>query len=278
MAKVVGRPCSRTQSVSQFTSKSLTRHAPACAPSPITNSDLRRWHDPCFVLVIGNGRDDGLASPPVKGQDHAPRLVIAALISIVSIGSAHAVQLSIGGCAGAPAGYGTTTCMAAASVVDFNAGPALPADFSGSGAVFHGTTGTWATPGGDTSNYLAVATTSPSGSEDIRLHSVNNYFGLLCGSIDRYNEVQAYLNGVLVGTVDGADVIAANTAFGDQHAAGSNEYVNMTFGTGFDEIRLVTSNYNFEVDNLAFAQVPEPSALGLLGVGIVGLMARRRRG
>ena len=87
----------------------------------------------------------------------------------------------------------------------------------------------------------------------------------------------AYLNGTLVGTVNGADVIAAGTNFGNQQAVGSNEYVNMTFASGFNEIKLVTTNYNFEVDNLAVAQVPEPGALGLLGVGFLSLFVRRRR-
>ena len=205
------------------------------------------------------------------------KIALATIVSVASMSSAHAVQVSIGGCAGPSAGYGATTCVGGASVVDFNGGTSVPANFSGSGSVFSGTTGTWATPAGDTSNYLAVATAQSSGTEDIQLNSVNNYFGMLWGSVDDYNHVYAYLNGTLVGTVNGADVIAAGTNFGNQQAVGSNEYVNMTFASGFNEIKLVTTNYNFEVDNLAVAQVPEPGALGLLGVGFLSLFVRRRR-
>jgi len=206
------------------------------------------------------------------------KIALATLVSVASFSSAHAVQITIGGCAGPVAGYGQTTCVGGASVADFNGGTAVPANFSGSGAVVAGTAGAWATPAGDTSNYLAVATTQSSGAEDILLNAIDNYFGMLWGSVDNYNHVYAYLNGALVGTVNGADVIAAGTSFGNRQAAGSNEYVNMSFGSGFNEIKLVTTNYNFEVDNLAFAQVPEPGSMGLLGVGLLSLLMRRRRG
>lgn len=205
-----------------------------------------------------------------------PKIATTSLLIIASIASAHAAQVTIGGCAGPTSGYGQTTCVAGATVDDFNGGT-LPAGYTGSGTVESGSTGQWATPAGDTSGYLAVATNSPSGVEDIRFGGSYNYVGLLWGSIDTYNELDAYSNGVEVASITGSQVIAASSLFGNQQAAGSNEYVNILFGTGVDEIKLTTGNYNFEVDNVAHANVPEPASFGLLGLGIAGLMVRRRR-
>lgn len=191
--------------------------------------------------------------------------------------SAGAVQVSIGGCVnGSVIGYGATTCVANATVYDFNSSSALPANFTGSGVVKAGTTSLWATPASDTSSYLAVASTTPVGSETITLGAVDNYFGLLWGSIDTYNSVQFLLNGNVVATVGGSSVLASGTPSGNQFDPGSNEYVNFTVAGGFNEVKLNTTSYNFEVDNLAFANVPEPGMFGLFGVGLVALFVRRR--
>ena len=203
------------------------------------------------------------------------RAIFATLLAVAAVDVAAATQISIGGCAGPGAGYGTTTCVGGATTADFNSAT-VPANFSGTGAVFSGTTGTWATPAGDRSPYLAVSTTA-AGTEDLTLPGLTNYFGLLWGSIDDYNHIELYLNHVRVDTIDGASVRAVGTANGNQFLPGSNEYVNIMRAGGFDEVKLITTHYNFEVDNIAYAQVPEPGAVGLLALGMLGVVAVRRR-
>ncbi len=201
--------------------------------------------------------------------------IFSTLMAVAAADLAGASQISIGGCAGPTAGYGATTCVAGATTVDFNTAT-VPSNFSGTGAVFSGTTRTWATPAGDTSPYLAVSTTA-AGVEDLKLPGIGNYLGLLWGSIDDYNYIELYLNHVKVDTIDGASVRAVGTPRGNQFLPGSNEYVNIMRAGGFDEVKLITTQYNFEVDNIAYAQVPEPGAVGLLAMGMLGVFAVRRR-
>lgn len=104
------------------------------------------------------------------------------------------------------------------------------------------------------------------------------YFGLLWGSIDAYNTLQFFDGGNLVGTLTGADVTASPN--GDQGVAGTR-YVNIVSTLKFDTVVATSSQFAFEFDNIAFNPtfpVPAPAALGLFGVGLLGLaLARRRR-
>ena len=74
-------------------------------------------------------------------------------------------------------------------------------------------------------------------------------------------------------------------ANGGQTSWASNRYVNFFFTGGnlFDRIVLTSTNYAFESDNHAFANikksVPEPGTMARFGLGLMGLgaAARRRR-
>jgi hypothetical protein len=198
-----------------------------------------------------------------------------------------AAVLVAGSSSVAHAGYvttftdGLTTQVVGATTYDFDSG-AKPAGYSGAGWVLPGSlSGIAAAPAGDNTPFLSVAFPASSGTETFLAPAgaQYNYFGLYWGSIDDYNSLKFYNGATLLASVTGADVIASGTALGDQMAAGSNRFVNFTFDSYFDRIVLGTTNYAFESDNHAFANVPEPASLALLGAGLLGLaLTRRRRG
>jgi hypothetical protein len=176
---------------------------------------------------------------------------------------------------------GMTTEVAGATVVDFDSGK--PAYYTGQGSVTSGSiSGQTAAPAGDGTPYLSVAYPLQTGSMTATLASSYNYFGLYWGSIDDYNTLKFFNGASLVATITGSQVIAAGTTLGDQMAPGSNRYVNFLFNdASFDRVEFSTSQYAFESDNHAFAnvtKVPEPATLGLMGMGIAAIgFARRRR-
>lgn len=105
---------------------------------------------------------------------------------------------------------------------------------------------------------------------------VANYLGLWWGSMDNYNSFEFYYQGNKILTFTGADVITQGAASGDQVSVGSNHYVNFLGLPNFDEIRFSSSQYAFEVDNVAIGTVPEPTTMLLFGLGLVGLAGVRR--
>lgn len=170
-----------------------------------------------------------------------------------------------------------TTSVLGAVVWDFNDGSATgPAPFdsvTGDYAIVQGSVpNLYKAPGDDNETYyLTVPYETNSGSAEFNLLYPANYFGLYWGSIDRYNTLSFRINNSWVGFT-GEDVNGGGT-FGE-----TPQYVNFFFEDSyFDGILMSSTNYAFEVDNMAVAQVPEPGLILLIGTGLLGLIGLGRK-
>jgi fibronectin-binding autotransporter adhesin len=167
-----------------------------------------------------------------------------------------------------PTAYGSTT--PAGSFVDGGA------SFSGSGLIMQNggqpSMGLYAQPFHDTTNYLAIL---GGRSETITYSGDRHSFGLYWGSIDPYNTITFYNDGVAFLSYAGND-LAPLVADGNQRSDASNRYVTFSDLT-FDRVVLSSNGNSFEVDNIT-AGVPELSTwlMMLIGFGGLGLVARSR--
>lgn len=105
-----------------------------------------------------------------------------------------------------------------------------------------------------------------------------NYLGFFWGSIDNYNTITFYNDGAQVASYTGDDFINPDNLTGNQTAVETNKYVNFFMTNSFDAIKLTSTSYAFELDNLAVSVVPVPGAvlLGFLGLGAAGMRLRKR--
>ena len=132
----------------------------------------------------------------------------------------------------------------------------------------------------DATYYMSVPDTDTrnQGTDRVAIFNLGmtaNYFGMLWGSVDRYNTLQFLLGDTIVESYVGNDV--STLANGNQGIANTNFYVNFFNLPLFDTVRMISTSFAFETDNHAFGQVPEPGPLGLLALGIMGLGAAGRR-
>lgn len=125
---------------------------------------------------------------------------------------------------------------------------------------------------------LGMSPTNPVGSSiTFAFSSPQDYFGLLWGSIDPYNNFAFYLGGKEIITLSGDDVVP--TADGSQLIGGTS-YVNFT-NIQFDQVVIWSDNFSFEFDNVAYRStvgVPDGGmTVALLGLsmGALSLICRR---
>jgi len=225
----------------------------------------------------------------------------AILSALLSLAGSGAVATPITVTAGDPGSLSPEYNSATVVNLDALASGALPYYFFDSGGP-NGTvtlTGTaaventsivnaYARPAGTTGNYLTVSDTTKDGALSLTFSVEENYFGLYWGSIDGYNSITFFDEGQVIATYSGDD-IAAMTGLapdGNWNDASANRYINFYTGDNFfDQVVLSTTDFGFEVANIAYgdppiavAAVPEPSSLVLLGSAFTSLaLARRQR-
>jgi PEP-CTERM motif len=212
-------------------------------------------------------------------------LGVAVALGLSGAGHAATIAVLSAGDLGPPAGYGSGATFDSVSAEVY--GSTVPfgsffdggTAFSGSGVVMNnggqGSLGLYATPYGDTTNYMAVL---GGGSEAIAYSSLKNSFGLYWGSVDTYNSLAFYNGDTLVATITGADVDPPVNANGGQTDYASNGYVLITALPQFDRVVAASSSNSFEFDNVVAGgatqistAVPEPSTWAMLLLGFAGL-------
>jgi hypothetical protein len=137
-----------------------------------------------------------------------------------------------------------------------------------------GISGVSARPVGSTGNYWSIQGGQVG---TVSFTTPLSYYGFLWGSPDvaGWNSVTFYEGSTSLGTFDGTLVAATN-------AWGNTGYFNVS-ATGGSKITSIsfTANQNaFETDNHSFmTAVPEPETyvLMLAGLGLLGVMARRKK-
>lgn len=206
--------------------------------------------------------------------------VATAAILATTAASAASYSLTVGGTA--LLNNGLTTSVAGATVVDFNSSLTNPAGYSG-GAVKNGSSsGNWASPPNDTSNFYTVGPgAGQSTPGTVLLNSLSKYFGYYGGSPDTYNSIELWRDNIKLQTYTGTQLASA-AAVNPNGNQGMGAYWNiwaLDATSYFNKILFVSTSNAFETDNHASLATPLPAAAWLFGSALIGFVSisRRRR-
>lgn len=176
---------------------------------------------------------------------------------------------------------GQTTSTEAGAVTETFAG-GLPSNYTG-GALYNASaTDVTSKPVGSTDNFWSIGNSvGQTGPGVITFAAPVSYFGFLWGSVDDYNTITFYTP-TKTYAFTGQDIANLNVpgfpANGNQSISG---FLNAYDDVGFTKITFTSTSNAFETDNHAYiTAVPEPEsyAMMLAGLGLMGFVAKRRKG
>lgn len=194
--------------------------------------------------------------------------LLAVLVSAFAAANAHALTTSVT--------VGKHSSVLGATEETFESG--LPSNYSGGGIFSASVHKVASRPAGSTGNFLSFGVSgSQSSTGVVDLGKGASYFGFLWGSPDKYNSVTFFDGLTALGTFDGSAIV--NPTKGSN---GSTRFFNVFAGAGevITSVVFKSGKNAFETDNHAVVAVPEPATYAMLlaGLGMVGLLARKRLG
>jgi hypothetical protein len=207
------------------------------------------------IVAVGHNADAALVINSVTAG--APTGAVYANFDNLALGNAGG---SSGGINVAFTGTGQTVTGSVANVY------AAPNISNSNGVPFGDNT----VSGPDTTRYLTTGT----GSVTLTFTGPQATLGLLWGSVDSYNTLEFFNGNSSVGSLTGSQVLAFA---GANPGANGTYYVNIGSTLLFNRVVATSTSNAFEIDNVAFSPVPEPSTTILLGTGLAGLALARLR-